>query len=133
MLAALPWNMSGFEETYVVRPNDTLFGVARRFAVPVSRLAKRNDLSKSAWIYVGQRLIIPSKVGAAPAPPPGLGPPVQQAIADARRLEQQRADDELQRDGESHQFPVDAPPVAAERHGQQHERNDAQQGLQYRH
>jgi LysM repeat protein len=45
--------------TYVVRPGDTLVGIAARHGVSASRLAAVNGLSANAWVYVGQRLAIP--------------------------------------------------------------------------
>jgi N-acetylmuramoyl-L-alanine amidase/LysM domain len=51
----------GAEKSYVVKREDTLYGIARRYGVATSRLAERNGLSKNAWVYVGQKLIIPDK------------------------------------------------------------------------
>jgi lipoprotein-anchoring transpeptidase ErfK/SrfK len=45
--------------TYVVRPGDTLIGIAARHGVSASQLAAVNGLSANAWVYVGQRLAIP--------------------------------------------------------------------------
>jgi hypothetical protein len=49
----------GQEQSYVVKPKDTLSGVAQRHALTVSQLANRNALSRTARLYVGQRLLIP--------------------------------------------------------------------------
>ena len=46
--------------TYVVRPGDTLAGIATRHRVSVSRLAAANGLRTNSWVYVGQRLVIPA-------------------------------------------------------------------------
>jgi LysM repeat protein len=43
---------------YTVRPNDSLFAIARRFRVSVDALKQRNGL-QGDFIRVGQRLIIP--------------------------------------------------------------------------
>ncbi len=45
--------------TYVVRPGDTLFNIALRFKVTVSKLAQANGINDPNRVYVGQRLIIP--------------------------------------------------------------------------
>jgi LysM repeat protein len=52
--------------TYVVRPGDTLVGIAARLGVSVSRLAAANGLRTSSWVYTGQRLSVPSG-GSAPS------------------------------------------------------------------
>lgn len=67
------------DQSYVVKRNDTLYGIARRHNVTVAHLADRNGLTKDARIYVGQRLIIPTK-SAAVVKRPALSPPVQNAI-----------------------------------------------------
>jgi hypothetical protein len=50
---------TGREQSYVVKPKDTLSGVAQRHGLTVSQLANRNALSRTARLYVGQRLLIP--------------------------------------------------------------------------
>jgi hypothetical protein len=84
LLVVLPLRLPGQEQTYVVRRNDTLSGISRRFGVPLAQLAERNDLSKNAWIYVGQRLIIPAHAGKKSSAPHQLSPAVQKAIDNAR-------------------------------------------------
>lgn len=69
------------QQTYVVQRNDTLYGIARKYGVSVAQLTELNGLSKSAHIYVGQRLIISAK---PPAPAPALDSAVRQAIEKAR-------------------------------------------------
>ncbi len=49
---------------YVVRPGDTISGIARRFGVPVNTLATANGLTNIHSIRVGQRLVIPGSGGA---------------------------------------------------------------------
>ena len=46
--------------TYIVRPGDTLIAIAVRNGVTLTRLAQANGLSTQSWVYVGQRLSIPS-------------------------------------------------------------------------
>jgi LysM repeat protein len=60
---------------YVVRPGDTLVGIAARHGVTVAQLARANGLRANAWVYVGQRLTIPggSSAPAAPAAPSAGG------------------------------------------------------------
>lgn len=48
------------DTTYVVKRNDTLFGIARQHGVSVVALAERNDISKNYHVRTGQRLFIPS-------------------------------------------------------------------------
>jgi len=56
--------------TYVVQPGDTLLRIAARHGVSVSQLASANGLSWYAWVYAGQRLVIPGRT-AASTPPSG--------------------------------------------------------------
>lgn len=44
---------------YVVRPGDTLIGIAQRYGISTSQLAARNGLTWNSWVYVGQKLVIP--------------------------------------------------------------------------
>lgn len=46
-------------ETYVVAEGDTLYGIAARFNVELSRLVEDNGLSDPNDIWVGQELTIP--------------------------------------------------------------------------
>jgi len=46
--------------TYVVRPGDSLGGIAARYRITVSQLARANGLHTSSWVYAGQRLRIPT-------------------------------------------------------------------------
>jgi LysM repeat protein len=56
LLAPAAWAR---ETTYVVRRNDTLYGIAEEHGISVTRLAERNGLSKNYHVLAGQRLIIP--------------------------------------------------------------------------
>jgi LysM repeat protein len=48
------------QTTYEVQPGDTLFDIAARHGVSVGELAAANGLSGTAWVYVGQQLVIPA-------------------------------------------------------------------------
>ncbi len=54
---------------YVVRRGDTLSGIAARFGVSLSALARANGLTTRSFVYVGQRLVIPSGSTGATTPP----------------------------------------------------------------
>jgi len=47
------------DQTYVVKRNDTLYGIARRYGVSPAQLAARNGLSRDTQVYVGQNLVVP--------------------------------------------------------------------------
>jgi len=94
LVAALVWFccsgfQAGADQTYIVKRGDTLHGVAKQQGVTVGRLAERNGLTKSAYLYTGQRLIIPSSAKPAversseSAPAVALPASVQRAISRA--------------------------------------------------
>ncbi|MBI5303339.1 MAG: LysM peptidoglycan-binding domain-containing protein [Chloroflexi bacterium] len=60
---------SGGQYIYIVQPHDTLYSISRRFNTTVPALMTANNLL-SEYIYVGQRLIIPTVPVTPPAPPP---------------------------------------------------------------
>jgi len=71
--------------SYVVKPKDTLYGLARKHGVSVAKLAERNHLDRNAKLYVGQRLRIPtSQKASGSRTPPGLNQAVQTAIESAK-------------------------------------------------
>lgn len=77
------------DKTYIVQRGDTLSGIAHTHGVPLAQLVKRNKLSRTHLVRIGQRLIIPIKPGAqgssTPTPPSRTLPAsVQRAIDQAR-------------------------------------------------
>lgn len=48
-------------ETYVVQPDDTLYGIAVRFGVELNAIIELNGLSNPNDIYAGQELLIPPR------------------------------------------------------------------------
>lgn len=60
--------------TYVVKRGDTLSGIAARYGLKTSDLAKANNITNVSRIFVGQKLIIPGvkSTSATPAPAPRI-------------------------------------------------------------
>jgi LysM repeat protein len=57
---------AGAEGTeYVIQVGDSLSGVADRFGVPVAAIVTANNLDNPDFVFVGQRLIIPSAAAVA--------------------------------------------------------------------
>ncbi len=52
---------------YVVKPGDTLSEIARYYGITINALKQANHLGNANYIYVGQKLYIPSGGGGAPA------------------------------------------------------------------
>jgi LysM repeat protein len=59
--------------TYVVRSGDTMSGIAKRYKVSLTALLAANHLSPSSYIYVGQRITVPTP-GASTQPAPKRSP-----------------------------------------------------------
>ncbi len=72
------------EQRYVVKRNDTLYGLARRHGISVSQLADRNGLDAKAQLFIGQHLLIPSKAPTDDARGPILEKSIREAIQSAR-------------------------------------------------
>ena len=53
---------------YVVQNGDSLSGIADRFGIPVAAIMAANKLDNPDFVFVGQRLTIPSGATAAAAP-----------------------------------------------------------------
>jgi murein DD-endopeptidase MepM/ murein hydrolase activator NlpD len=73
---------SGATGVHVVNPGDTLMSIAHRNHVPVSELAKANNLDASAKLRLGTKLTVPAAktASAAPAAPAPVAAP-QPAVA----------------------------------------------------
>lgn len=73
--------------TYVVRPQDTLYGIAWRHNLDYRELAKWNNIGGDYKLTVGQVLVLQPRGGgqgaprAAASPPPGTGAPARNANA----------------------------------------------------
>ena len=46
--------------TYVVKPGDTIYGIARMYHVDPAAIIAANHLPNPSWIYPGQVLVIPA-------------------------------------------------------------------------
>jgi LysM repeat protein len=55
-------------QTHTVREGETLTSIANRYGVTVDALVAANHLANPNALYVGQRLVIPSRSGQASAP-----------------------------------------------------------------
>jgi len=80
---ALLITVQAAEKTYVVKKDDTLYGIARKNGLTVARLAERNGISKNLHVLVGQRLVIPPAPAKGKPATPALAASVQQAITSA--------------------------------------------------
>lgn len=69
VVAILSWGATA--GTYVVRPGDTLSGIAARLGVSVGALAETNRITDPNRVFVGQSLTVPTGRAAAPTPSPG--------------------------------------------------------------
>jgi LysM repeat protein len=67
------------DQFHSVRKGETLTQLARRYKISVAELAKRNGLSTTAQLHIGQGLVIPG-----PREVPALPESVRQQMADTR-------------------------------------------------
>jgi LysM repeat protein len=58
----------GETEVYTVQTGDSLSSIADRFQVPINTLVQINELPNPDYVFVGQRLLIPTDPGGATAP-----------------------------------------------------------------
>jgi LysM repeat protein len=70
VLALLLFALAGSASSYVVRPGDTLSGIARRLGVSVASLSDANGIRDPNRVYAGSSLSVP---GAAVASAPAAG------------------------------------------------------------
>ncbi|MDC7693442.1 M23 family metallopeptidase [Asticcacaulis sp. DXS10W] len=61
--ATLPVHDSRAGFVYTLQPKDTLFGVSRRFGVPVQTLYKMNGLASDSVTHIGQKILLPEDAG----------------------------------------------------------------------
>lgn len=69
LAAALPAGIALADSTYVVKPGDTLYGIAARTGSTVGALTAANGIANPNLIYVGQSLTVPGSGGSAAAAP----------------------------------------------------------------
>jgi murein DD-endopeptidase MepM/ murein hydrolase activator NlpD len=67
-VAAAPIHASRQAGVHVVTPGETLFGIARKYGVPRSEIARANGIKPMASVRIGQRLTIPGAGGQASQP-----------------------------------------------------------------
>jgi murein DD-endopeptidase MepM/ murein hydrolase activator NlpD len=74
---------AGASSVHIVNRGDTLMSIARRNHVPVTELARANNLDQSARLSLGMKLTVPGSKSAAAAPvaQPVAAAPVQQVAA----------------------------------------------------
>jgi len=53
-------NNSSGGEVYIIQPGDSLSGVASKFGITINQLLNINNLDNPDFVFVGQRLILPS-------------------------------------------------------------------------
>ena len=108
--AAAPVKDSRAAFVYVLQPHDTLYGVSRRFGVPVAQIYDLNGLAPNASLRIGQKILLPPsavdkgvdphasgsgmvKLATALAAKPVVTPtPAKPGKADAAKTDATRAD-----------------------------------------
>jgi len=69
-------------QTYVVKPGDTLSGIANDHGLTTAELAEANELGAGAMLSIGQELIIPAPPGEEPEVTPTPGTTATTGAAD---------------------------------------------------
>ncbi len=64
-LVPQPAAAQGSGPVYIVQPGDTLWGIAKRFNIPLSELMRANGLTENHTLFPGQRLILPGFEGVS--------------------------------------------------------------------
>jgi len=59
---------------YVLQPHDTLYGVSRRFGVPVAQIYSLNGLPPNASLRIGQKILLPPSAVDKGVDPHASGP-----------------------------------------------------------
>jgi LysM repeat protein len=65
------------ERFHLVKPGDTLTGIAHRYGVPLAELVTTNGLRPKAAIFPGQKLRLPAHAKAAKGKPTQKAPPLR--------------------------------------------------------
>jgi LysM repeat protein len=52
------------DTSYIVKRGDSLYSIARSRGISTTQLAERNGLGRNAYVYAGQRLIVPANSGS---------------------------------------------------------------------
>jgi LysM repeat protein len=68
--------------THVVRPGETLSGIAALYGLTYPALQAHNGLGSPDWVYVGQQLSIPAAGSVAAAPSGYAAPAYKQVVVD---------------------------------------------------
>ncbi len=58
---------------HIVQYGDTMFSIARSYGLDVWTVARANGITNPSFIYVGQRLVIPTNTAPGTAPQPATG------------------------------------------------------------
>jgi len=61
---ALPVVAYADSPTHQVQAGETLYSIARQYGISPQALASANGMTTQSWVYVGQRLVIPSSSGS---------------------------------------------------------------------
>jgi LysM repeat protein len=73
---------TGGTPTYTVQPGDTLFGLSRRFGLPVDELRRLNGLPADGLLQAGESLLVSAAAPSSGAPTPASAAAAPLAVAD---------------------------------------------------